>query len=589
MSTPLRALLAAVAFAAAPAAAAPSKAHDAAIAALRLDFARDGVVASAAEVAGRYQEACDLGYEPACEWATWRDANDLPSIALASPAFADRCGRNDPVACIVAGWAIEAAPIPTGLSPAERLERLDRQLGDAYPRYVTGCDASFVPACHELARYSIARFRLGVGDAKLLAQRERGAKTVFDIAGCRKGYTPSCVELGKLQPQDPALVSRKGSAGQLFTAACESGDAEGCHQLALLMSGARSADENRDRMSDLCDRGHTDSCAWLARSFGDSESERASALDAWYRACLLHDATGCRIAGQAAESRAPAEAIAVHRMGCRLGDGTSCGRLGLMLVQQDQVRDAVPALDRGCASGMQAACVKVGLLRLEGQRVEPDPRRARADLVRGCPDEGQRDAAACHALGRVYEDGFGVERDRSISARYYRFACIGEHMQSCFRIGEAVSALQRASQSEQLLEWSLDGYVQACNAGIRQSCLPAADLFASGPTSVRDLAEARRRYAGLCDDDDPVGCRRYGSFLIDRSGSEADLSLARDAYSRGRELGDTESTRQLAKMMWYGQGGPRKRAKAQRLFREACRDGNGLSCGGIKQPDYTRR
>lgn len=556
--------------------------------ALRLDFAKDGVVASLDQIAGRYQEACDRGYEPACAWATWRDENGIPDVTKTIDAFRDRCGRHDPVACIVAGWAVEAEPLPSGLSVDERLERTDQRLGRAYPHYATGCDTGFPAACHELARYSVDRFRLGVGEPRVLAQRERGGKTVFDIAGCRKGFAPSCVELGRLMPQDPSAVGKRGSAGALYTQACEDGHVDGCYQLNVLLEGTRSVEDNRSRFDDLCDRGHTASCVWVARSYTGSGERSEQELDAWRRACMVHDPTGCRIAGEAIENDAPESAIAVHQMGCALGEPTSCGHLGLLLAQQDRVAESITPLDKGCAAGMTAACVKIGLLRLDGRGLDPNPERARADLTMGCPDDGERDPRACNALGRLYEDGFGVARDRAHAARYYRFACLEDNLQACFRLGEAVQTLQRASQTDVLLEWSLQGYVRACDSGIEQACLPAAELFESGPSSIRDVAEARSRLDSLCEDGNAMACRRLGRHLVDRGGDDSDFSHARTAFGRGMELGDSESTRQLAKMLWYGKGGPRKRGKARRLFRKACRDGNGSACGGIRQPDYAR-
>lgn len=557
--------------------------------ALRLDFGRDGVVASPDEIAGRYQQACDAGYDLACRWSSWRNADGLPSIEAAGESFQGRCTRNDPVACIVVGWAIEASPLPENLVGHDRIQAADARLGRAYPHYVTGCDTGFAGACHELARYSIERFRLGVGDAKLLERRERGARAVFDMAGCQKGFQPSCVALGQLQPQSPDLMDDKGSAGQYYTSACQAGYINGCYHLNLLVANNRTLDENRSRFEDLCDRGHTDSCTWVAKSYREDQARSPEAIAAWRRACLLQDARGCRIAGEAAEAQSPAQAIAVHRMGCVLGDGTSCGRLGLLLVQQDRAVDALDALDRGCASGISQACVKVGLLRLEGQEIDADPARARRDLRAGCPDEGERDPEACHALGSIHEDGFGVERDRSVAAGFYHHACRAEHIPSCFRLGESVRGLQRASQTDTLQSWALQGYVKACDSGISQACMPAAELFARGPASIRDNDEARRRYATLCNEhEDPLGCRRHGAWLLDRPIDSSDPVLAREAFERGMELGDSESARQLARMYWYGRGGPTKRGKARRLFRQACRDGNGMACGGVRQPDFAR-
>jgi TPR repeat protein len=554
--------------------------------AVRVDFARDGEVHSPLEVAAKYKKACDLGYEPACRADSWRGTNDLPSLAQARDFFEGRCGPADPVACVVVGWAIEAEPIPGSVTGEARARAMDERLAAAHPRYVTACDTGFAAACHELARYSLERYKLGLGDPQLLAQRERGARAVFDLAGCKKGFQPSCVALGTMLPQEPGTRNKPGTAAHLYANACKSELLEGCYRLELLEASGRAVEDSRMAFDDLCARGHTASCSWLARSYPPNTQE---SIDTWQRACLLRDTQGCQIAGQAIDASSPAQALAVHKMGCSLGDGASCGRLGVLLVNQGQDADALGALDAGCAVGVVEACIKAGVMRMEGRKVESDPVRARRDLEKGCPDDGVQDSDACYALGRIWEDGFGIDRNRATAARYYRSACAKGHRQACFRVGESVRALQRASQSDQMLEWALDGYVRACEGGIQQACLPAADLLAGGPPNVRDPNQAKARYKILCErNEDPMACRRLGSLLTERSTQAQDLEAAREAYARGMELGDTESARMLGKMLWYGKGGPVQRSQARKVFRQACRDGNTSACGGVRQPDFGR-
>jgi uncharacterized protein len=555
---------------------------DAATRAFRLDFERDGVVGSPDEVRGAYQEACDLGYGPACQQAAWHDEQGLPDLFAAAERLRGRCGRQDPVACMVSGWAIEAEPLPDALDdPAEIRTRKVDQLVLAFKEYRKGCYSEHPSSCHELARYSIERARLeGGADAE---RRERRAELVFRRY-CRADYMPSCVVLGQLQPQVPEAMDDAGSAGGYYQQACDADHPEGCHQLGLLLAPQKSAAENRHWFDGLCDRGHTASCAWVARSYAEEDPDGDAALDAWKRACLLHDPEGCRRAGPALEDTRPAEAAQVHRMGCALGERASCGHLGLMLVDQGEYDGAVGNLDAGCEAGVVEACVKVGLLRVEGRHVEPDAQRALRDLVSGCPEDGTRHPEACHAVGRLYEDGFGIERDRSVAARYYRYACQGGHTQSCYRQGEAVRSLQRASQTDELLRWALQGYVKACDAGISEACLPAAELFASGPVALRDEGEARGRFDSLCEGGEARACRSYGLWLLDGNAPEDELSQARDAFERGMDLGDLESTRLLAKMYWLGKGGARKRRKANRLFSKACQAGYQPACGGMEQP-----
>jgi TPR repeat protein len=556
--------------------------------ALRLDFERDGVVGSPDEVRDLYQQACDLGYSMACNSDQWHDADGLPDLQKAAKLFTGQCSRTDPAACLVDGWAIEAEPIDPKLTGDDKVDAQVDLLVRAQRQFRSGCGSWHPAPCFELARYSWERAALGDETPKEQNVREAAARRLL-TGQCRDDYLPACVALGDLLPQLPEKIDSRGSAGNLYKKACDAGYAQGCYRLGVLVAPQLSETENRHWFEALCERGHSGSCLWVARSMSEAAGSDVEALEAWKRACLFHAPEGCRRAGPLLVADRPAEALQVFRLGCAFKDNAACGQLGLLLIKQDQGKAAIAHLDTGCEAGVVDACVEVGLLRLEGRQTDADPVRARVDLMKGCPDEGSRNIKACHALGRIYEDGFGTERDRSVAARYYRSACAAGQVQSCYRVGESVMALNRVAQTDQLLTWAQQGYVQACDAGVPQACLPATELFASGPAAIRDPSEADRRFNELCSDQgEGLACRRYGQWVLSRAQEDEDLAAARDIFSKGMDLGDTESTRQLAKMFWYGQGGPRRRGKANKLFRKACKAGNGLACGGASQPDFVR-
>ena len=155
------------------------QALDAAADAVYLDFARDGVVASPDEVRGKYQEACDLGYDLACRPERWHDADGLPSIELAGPIFDKSCSSQDPVACVVAGWAIESRPLATDLEREERRVRERDRLKDAAEKYFAGCRSSHWSACLELGRYSWERYSLNADPESELEPFKKGARNMY--------------------------------------------------------------------------------------------------------------------------------------------------------------------------------------------------------------------------------------------------------------------------------------------------------------------------------------------------------------------------------------------------------------------------
>ena len=225
-------------------------------------------------------------------------------------------------------------------------------------------------------------------------------------------------------------------------------------------------------------------------------------------------------------------------------------------------------------------------MRKAGEHMDADPARAFDDLMVGCPTDGPRQAPACQAVGEMYEKSYGVEQDRAKAAEYYRFACELDHIESCNSIGHAVHQLQRTGQTDKLLQWAHHGYVKACERGVPDACLPAAMSFAEGPVALRDEIEAKQRLEGLCSDrEEGTACLFLGKWLKKTATIEKDLVDARTAFERGHDLGDSEATRQLGFMYYYGDGGSRKRGKARRLFRTACSAGNGPACGGVSTPD----
>ncbi|MFK7927457.1 MAG: tetratricopeptide repeat protein [Myxococcota bacterium] len=554
--------------------------------ALYADFGRDGVVGTQAQVQALYQEACDLGYEAACRSDRWHDEYGLADLNKAAEQFEGECSRNNPVACVVEGWAVEAESVGSNLKSSERSDRQMARLLKASEFYTTGCTTQHWAPCLELAHYSSKRASLGQDEPDQIAAFERGARDVFGWY-CRRGEDRACVFGASLAPQDSALLTKKGSAAFVYNETCVNGYTPGCYELGLMLAPQKSEDENRHWFDGLCDRGHTQSCLWVGRSHNNPRDP--DAVDAYRRACVLQGAEGCAIAGPALEESAPAEALQAYRLGCAMGEGGACGRLGLLLVESGEPSTALSFLDRGCESGQVDACVTAGLMRKDGKFVTADPARAMADLEMGCASPGPRRSEACFALGQVHEDGVGTVRDRAKATHFYKQACDDNNVRACFRMGEAVGGLQRSARSDELRVMAISGYVRACDEGINEACLPAAEGYATGPMSVRDDTEARRRLNELCDQGLPViACRRQGQYLMSHADGDKDLRQARVAFARGMDLGDTESTRQLAKMYFLGIGGVRSRSRGRRFFRMACREGNGLACGGSKQPDFAR-
>src|SRR5262245_39207984 len=82
------------------------EARDLARAAMRLEFRRDALTATVADLEQRFAQACERGYAPACRRSTWLvDGKPDPMKVLA--VLEPSCEAGDPVACLAVGWCLD--------------------------------------------------------------------------------------------------------------------------------------------------------------------------------------------------------------------------------------------------------------------------------------------------------------------------------------------------------------------------------------------------------------------------------------------------------------------------------------------------
>ena len=83
-----------------------------------------------------------------------------------------------------------------------------------------------------------------------------------------------------------------------------------------------------------------------------------------------------------------------------------------------------------------------------------------------------------------------------------------------------------------------------------------------------------------CDAEASSGCLALGSLLERGNGMDSDFPGARAAFQRGMELGNVESQRRYARMLWHGIGGKKRRGQARRHYQDACMKGLSKACAG---------
>ena len=123
------------------------EARDLALVALRLEFERDGLAATDADLDARFKTACDKGYNPACRRSTWL-VNGEPDPAAVVEVFQPSCEAGDEVACLVMAWSLDA-----DRRRRAHHRRAGPHLAEGRPSAEVRLRRGLQPACHEYAGY----------------------------------------------------------------------------------------------------------------------------------------------------------------------------------------------------------------------------------------------------------------------------------------------------------------------------------------------------------------------------------------------------------------------------------------------------
>lgn len=193
----------------------------------------------------------------------------------------------------------------------------------------------------------------------------------------------------------------------------------------MLVCSGRQREEGRDACWELfstaCNAGEAFGCSWLARQYLMGEGVKADVEMAGAllgRACDGGDAWGCTALGvlyRDGERLARDESRAVELLGraCELGSGTACIASGEMYesgrgVARDEVK-AAALYDVACEEGFALGCARLGSLYLWGAW-GGGGRRASGRIVReglrGRRGVGMRDARRAVLAGQWRAAGF---------------------------------------------------------------------------------------------------------------------------------------------------------------------------------------
>jgi uncharacterized protein len=331
------------------------------------------------------------------------------------------------------------------------------------------------------------------------------------------------------------------------TAQCEAGNAESCHNLAILTrNGKVGGTPDREAATALfekaCDGGHAAACPMVAYTL-DWKTEGKRVAELLGRACDGDDAMSCRSLGSELirgelmpkdtgrgeqlltracalserfacgklawflwqGKKQPKPALEVVKADCERGNGESCSIVGGWLSRCEDGRPpgfvpgdvkvceeypnpdpgpATLAYEQSCRSGYVGACMVAADRHRRGKGVSTKMEVALELLELGCP-KGRR---ACGALGKLYEEGDGVAADPKKALEAYSKGCEARDKGDCFAAARVAGKLGDDALRRTRLE-------AGCKLDSRQSC----DEWTKILEAEGRKDDAKKIYGDVCD------------------------------------------------------------------------------------------
>ncbi len=535
----------------------PHRANAAAL--VDLEFRHNGRSAMESERASAFETLCASGWNPACQRAAWQ-VRGVPDLATAAALLSPDCAAGDVVACTVVGWhGLNATDLEEQAAGARALK--------------AACDKGHGPACEAWgqALYS----QLGV--ESLPADGVSRWTT-----SCAAREQSACLSLAEVRVVEGNPVAATKAA----TMACHAGNLEACSLWGKLAGENWTGAEAWEFWGGLCDLGNGSACLELATGMASGRwtGVEKDMFGLVRQGCALLDPASCVAAAKAALSLQPSDGASANAwlvQGCALGDPSACAAHTGRVISGDDptpILEDQGAFERACLDGHEThACGALGSALLASEDPRGDHSRSRALLIASCP-ETNPSPSGCFDIAQIYEAGNGVQRDRTLAARYHSRACQGGVSAGCISRGALLLDGTGVRKDEAL---ALADFETACSLGDSAGCLGAASLVSRGaPTVAKDVGRALSLFKKACEMGAVDGCLGQGRALESGENGEPDFVGARVAYESAVKADSTEGRHALARLLWNGLGGKKEKLRARVLASEACQQDDADACRG---------
>jgi TPR repeat protein len=318
---------------------------------------------------------------------------------------------------------------------------------------------------------------------------------VVDVPQVKAAVKPANDAWAGVLAEADAFMSGRGvpmdrrKAEPLYKKACESGLAEACAELAVILWRGQGNDgENKPRASNLM----------------------RSSLPALEEGCKQGNMRACLSLGSALDEGIGAEendarAAVLYEQSCTGGVTGACLLLGLMYhfgegVTKDASR-AAALFEQSCTGGWIHGCLILGMLYANGEGVTKDLSRASELYEQSCTGG---DAYGCYKVGRLYDRGEGVTKDLSRAAELYEQSCTGGYAEGCGTLGMLYANGEGVTED---LSRAAALFEESCTGWDASACFNLGVLYENGEGVTKNQTTAKRYYAKACELGHPKGCK----------------------------------------------------------------------------------
>ena len=271
-----------------------------------------------------------------------------------------------------------------------------------------------------------------------------------------------------------------------------------------------------------------------------------------------------------------ARAADLAQKGCNLGEVAACVQLGVQRLNgigvEQSYKEAVPLFKHACKEEVAEGCLYLGVMMQEGKGGPPDPSRAEGYYEKGCDMES---GEGCFRLAELHYNGkappaagepAGTPSFKK-AARYYTNGCDLDHAASCSALGKMRRAGQGMGMDEDVADELLE---KACSLGDEWACVESN----SAPTDGTVLETMRQK----CEDKSLMNaCFALGAANL-KSDDEKKWEQGGALLQESCDKGVTRSCYKLAIVLEKGVPLPKDIKRSQVLFERACKGGIKKAC-----------